>query len=570
MEVRHWIAAAVAAGAFAFVSTAAFADPVQCGSTIAKESAKYRKTVVKTRVKCELGVIGKCTPASLASCPDATGAAKITDAASAMKSKIAAACGGANDTCEAAPGDGDDSLAAIRWDTGTCVGFEGQCTGIAIDDCADIGDCLECIANAQSDQAIDGLLFDRFNTAPFCPNNQSEPQKTESKCQVGIAKSAAKFLTAKEKILGKCWDAKLSGVTGFDDSVQCPDTDPNPGSGLPPALPGDNKTVEAIKKAEQKKINAICKACGADGDGDKNGVCENPAGALLIGSVAPSFPCPNVLVPPNAVHPAGLDCSAVDDLGATTNIDDLQEYIECIDCVLDNGADCATASSVGDDEPSMGIDYQCAECVVASTCPGSDTECQARTCDSGVCGFAYAAAGTPTSTQSPGDCHQNECDGSGNVVNAVNDADVLDDSIQCTTDTCTSGVPSNPPAMAGSPCSEGGGTECDGVGQCVCGEPLTAVLLPGGGPQLPPTLYLDASLSGGACGAPIDYFWGCQGTNSANCNAFVAAVSGGDVVTYEFPLAPGEIYNIGLQVCLQGNGFCSTLVTNGYDGSSFE
>jgi len=572
MTGQRLIAAALIVGALAFATTAAHADSVQCGRTIAKESAKYRKAVVKLVLRCKLGVIDKCTPSSLASCPDSAGAAKISAAASTMKSKIAAACGGLNNVCEVPPGDGDASLAAIRWDIGTCMGFEGQCTGIAIDQCADIGDCLECIANVQTEQAIGGLLFGRFSNTPFCPNNEVEPHKTSNKCQAGIAKSAAKFLTAKEKILGKCWDAKLKNVAGFDDDVQCPDTDPNPGSGLPPAAPGDNKTVEAIKKAEQKKISAICRACGADGDGDKNGVCENPAGALPIDVVAPSFPCPDVQVPPNAVHPTGLDCSTVDDLGATVNIDSLQEYIQCIDCVLDYNADCATAAGVGDDEPSMGIDYQCAECVLASTCPGTDTECQTRSCSSGACGFAYESAGTPISSQSPGDCHQNECDGSGSPVSAVNDADVPDDSNQCTTDTCTSGAPSNPPTANGAPCSQSGGTECNGSGQCVCTEPVTAVLIPGSGPQPPPTLYLDASQSGGACGALLDYYWSCQGTNTQLCDGFLAAVggpSGGEVESYEFPLDPGEIYNIGVQVCVRDTAVCSPVVTHGYDGASF-
>jgi len=185
------------------------------------------------------------------------------------------------------------------------MGFEGQCTGIVIDECADIATCLECIANAQPGQSIDGLLFDRYSSAASCPNNETEPQKTNGKCQVGVAKSAVRFLTSKKKILGKCWDAKLKHVTGFHDNVQCPDTDPNPGSGLAPASPGDNKTVEAITKTEQKMVGAICKACGADGDGDKSGACENPAGALLIGSFAPSFACPTVRVPPNAVHHRG-------------------------------------------------------------------------------------------------------------------------------------------------------------------------------------------------------------------------------------------------------------------------
>jgi hypothetical protein len=56
------------------------------------------------------------------------------------------------------------------------------------------------------------------------------------------------------------------------------------------------------------------------------------------------------------------------------------------------------------------------------------------------------------------------------------------------------------------------------------------------------------------------------------CDAFLAAVGGaggGEVATYEFPLDPGEIYNIGLQVCVRDTAICSTLRTNSYDGAPF-
>ena len=55
----------------------------------------------------------------------------------------------------------------------------------------------------------------------------------------------------------------------------------------------------------------------------------------------------------------------------------------------------------------------CVECLTASTCPGQDTDCKARTCTAGVCGFGNAADGTVTSTQTAGDCLENQCDGNG-------------------------------------------------------------------------------------------------------------------------------------------------------------
>ena len=109
----------------------------------------------------------------------------------------------------------------------------------------------------------------------------------------------------------------------------------------------------------------------------------------------------------------------------------------------------------------------CVGCLAATTCPGADTECQTRTCTVGVCGVANAAAGTPTATQTAGDCKQNECDGAGAIVAANHDADLPSDGFQCTSDVCAAGVPSNPPLAAGAVCTQNSGTMCDGAGACV-------------------------------------------------------------------------------------------------------
>lgn len=110
---------------------------------------------------------------------------------------------------------------------------------------------------------------------------------------------------------------------------------------------------------------------------------------------------------------------------------------------------------------------QCVQCVVPATCPGQDNECQTRTCTAGVCGTSFISAGTPTSTQTPGDCHENQCNGAGVVVNAVKDSDINDDNNACTFDACTNGVASHAPTGSGSTCSQSGGSVCNGNGQCV-------------------------------------------------------------------------------------------------------
>jgi len=106
-------------------------------------------------------------------------------------------------------------------------------------------------------------------------------------------------------------------------------------------------------------------------------------------------------------------------------------------------------------------------CLTPASCPGVDTDCQSRTCTSGVCGFSFQPAGTPTSSQIPGDCHRNECDGAGGIIPVVDNADLPIDGQQCTDDVCVAGNPSHPPSPIGTACTQGGGVVCDGSGTCV-------------------------------------------------------------------------------------------------------
>ena len=98
-----------------------------------------------------------------------------------------------------------------------------------------------------------------------------------------------------------------------------------------------------------------------------------------------------------------------------------------------------------------------------------DTGCQQRTCTAGTCGITYLPNGTPAGTgQTPGDCHTLVCDGAGNTTSMVDDSDVpADDGNQCTQETCVAGVPSHPSWPFGFPCTQNGGTKCDGGGDCV-------------------------------------------------------------------------------------------------------
>src|SRR5205085_7189165 len=50
-----------------------------------------------------------------------------------------------------------------------------------------------------------------------------------------------------------------------------------------------------------------------------------------------------------------------------------------------------------------------ATCASDNDCPGETTECQAPVCDAGSCSTDFETAGTPTATQTPGDCQEVQC-----------------------------------------------------------------------------------------------------------------------------------------------------------------
>ncbi|MEP7119627.1 MAG: lamin tail domain-containing protein [Byssovorax sp.] len=109
----------------------------------------------------------------------------------------------------------------------------------------------------------------------------------------------------------------------------------------------------------------------------------------------------------------------------------------------------------------------CLGCNQASDCPGMDTECQTRTCAGGACGLAFQPVGTVIATQVGGDCHMNECNGSGTIVSIVDPNDPSTDGNQCTADTCVNGAPVHTPLPAGTACAQMGGKVCSANGACV-------------------------------------------------------------------------------------------------------
>jgi hypothetical protein len=162
----------------------------------------------------------------------------------------------------------------------------------------------------------------------------------------------------------------------------------------------------------------------------------------------------------------------------TTIVDDNDPPDDNKVCTVDtcsNGAPVHTPKTTGTTCGTglvCDVTGNCVGCVQGTDCPGADTTCQTRTCTSGMCGFSYATAGTPAGTQTAGDCHKSQCDGSGVIVNAVDDTDLPVDNKECTSDVCTAGAGTNPPVASGTACSQNGGIKCNATGTCVaCLQP---------------------------------------------------------------------------------------------------
>ena len=102
-------------------------------------------------------------------------------------------------------------------------------------------------------------------------------------------------------------------------------------------------------------------------------------------------------------------------------------------------------------------------------CPAPANECVTAVCDGGgLCAVKNVPDGTAVATQVPSDCKKVVCDGAGMTKSTNDNADVKDDGLECTTDSCAAGVEVHAPVAANTMCGMAGGTlKCDGAGACV-------------------------------------------------------------------------------------------------------
>ena len=111
----------------------------------------------------------------------------------------------------------------------------------------------------------------------------------------------------------------------------------------------------------------------------------------------------------------------------------------------------------------------CVGCNADTQC-AADTFCQDNFCDvaTKVCKANNTITGTPLPTQTAADCQQIQCNGLGGTKSVAKDTDVPpSDNKECTSDTCSLGVPVHPGLAKDTACTQNMGKVCDGVDACV-------------------------------------------------------------------------------------------------------
>lgn len=195
----------------------------------------------------------------------------------------------------------------------------------------------------------------------------------------------------------------------------------------------------------------------------------------------------------------------------------------------------------------------------AKDCPAPPNECVTAICDANkLCAVSNVAADTVTTTQTAGDCKKVVCDGNGATKAIDDNADINDDTKECTVDTCAAGVPANTPKPVSTACgAPGGTTKCDAAGDCVGCIDITDC-------GTPPACKVN-TCTAGKCGvADAAEASACDDgnkcTQSDSCQAGACVGSNPVVCT-----ALDQCHDAG--VCAQATGVCSPSLPKG-DGSA--
>lgn len=189
----------------------------------------------------------------------------------------------------------------------------------------------------------------------------------------------------------------------------------------------------------------------------------------------------------------------------------------------------------------------CVECNEPADC-GVTTECLVFSCNAETCDSVATANNTPlVAGQTPGDCRQRRCNGTGGEITPVPvlTSDVPVDGIECTEDVCSpTGVPSNPDRPAGFTCETD--NVCDGSGDCV--ECVSASSCPG-----PDTACQTPSCDNNLCGFDFEDAGTVVGdTQPGNCQHDVCNSSGGIISAADNTDLPVDAIDCNQDLCVGG------------------
>jgi hypothetical protein len=304
----------------AILAIVASADAARaaCRDVVLAESARYTESATKTLATCHRRHLPDCDA-------DPATAAKLAIAGARLRSKVIAACCGADGACGTAD---DTPPAAIGWTSGYCPNLDRHDCNNLVETPADVATCLACIGRAAADDST------ALAAPPVDP--------TLARCTAKLPKITAKLAVTISKALAGCWAARAAGT----HANPCPD-------------PGDGRAAGAIATASTRATNTLCKACGGPDHACGGGDDVTPASL--------GFPaaCPSVSVP------GGIACG-----GPVTTLDDL---VACIACVTAHETECAGDAAV---PAFVAYPPECAsppgtcsagvECTSAADCPAGD------------------------------------------------------------------------------------------------------------------------------------------------------------------------------------------------------
>ncbi len=320
------------------LAASAHAD-VKCRSTVSKESAKLTQAIAKTLQKCEQTVhdgklAGPCSTDT-----------KTQDKIQKGKDKLKAAI---NKACATSTGEFSFGRCPNVTDT-----FGFNCGDILIQSKDGEADCLSCLADANANELVHRVMYASF-LAPATKNI--------GKCQAAIGKSTVAFYTAESKSLAKCQAALLKGKLS-----SCP----------------DQKTTDAIQKAEDKKVAAITKACCGP-DGVCGGATCSAGSALQVvcqGGANDGVACAN-----DSECPGGTCVSAAtENAGGPATCEAQSDCGRCQGSTSP-GKPCRSSgqcdSDPGNCDPTQ---HKCVSGANAGAVCTVDSECPGSTCSVGVC-----------------------------------------------------------------------------------------------------------------------------------------------------------------------------------------